>query len=86
MKLILKTTSTKYYLTTSRKYYHANKNKDEELIVLQDNMGCLPDSVYTLSCAERVKIIQHDAEGNRIIVGYNHTMNPFTLTRVTCRF
>lgn len=84
MKLILKTTDTKYYLTSSREYYHTVDN--EELIVLKHTMGCLPDWVYTLSCAERVGIIQHDASGNRVVVGNNHTMNPFTLTRVTNRF
>lgn len=85
MKLILETTDIKYYLTTSREYYH-NINKNEELIVLRDRLGNLQDSVYTLSCAERVGIIQHDASGNRVVVGNNHTMNPFTLTRVTNRF
>lgn len=84
MKLILKTTETKYYLTTSREYYHTDR--DEELIVLQDRLGYLPDWVYTLSCAERLGIVQYDAEGHRIVVGNNHTMNTLTLTRVTCRF
>lgn len=86
MKLILETAEINYYLTTSREYYK-NKN-EEELLVLQDRLGYLPDWVYTLSCAERLGIVQYDAEGHRVVVGNNHMINSdsVTLTRVTCRF
>lgn len=84
MKLILETAEINYYLTTSKEYYHTDR--DEELIVLQDRLGYLPDWVYTLSCAERLGIVQYDTEEHRIVVGNNHTMNSATLTRVTNRF
>lgn len=75
MKLILETEQNAYY------YCHF---KGGNLIIVQRYDGV--EHVYTYAEAIRLGIVQYDAEGNRIIVGHNHTMNPFHFTKVINRF
>lgn len=78
MKLILKTTSTNYYLLPF--------SNGGELLLVKSNYGVKPEWVYTIPEAEKWGIVRYDAEGHRVVVGTERNIQLRKVIKVTSRF
>ena len=78
MKLILETTGTNYYLLQF--------SNGGELLLVKSNYGINPEWVYTIPEAEHWGIVQHDAEGHRVVVGTERNIQLRQVIKVSSRF